>query len=232
MTFPPQKTFRIISPKDLFLSREQKENFFLIQDYLKGIQSFLEPQIRLEQYSLPDDLIAFILTLVSKDLSNKRIIDFGCGTGRFTLPIAKFFAQRVIGVDIDYESVKYINYWKKRQNLSVDLIITPIEFLEPEKWKNLFDMTVMNPPFGTKRRRLDTVFLKKALSGSETVISIHKSNLLTRKLLSSIGDEYGKVNEILVTISFSIPPIFRSHRKKAHFVTIDLYKFASKSPKR
>ncbi len=223
MTSPT--TFHLIEPKNFLLTNDKQILFTQLLTYVKEIQSFSEPQIFREQYSLPNDLIAFILTLISEDLLNKNVIDFGCGTGRLTIPISKFFAARVLGVDIDYKSVKSINIWKEKEKLLIDLLITPIEFLELDNWSKMFDITVMNPPFGTKRRRIDVIFLEKALIGSKTVISIHKSNNSTRKLLKSIGNEYGKENEILATISFPIPALFPYHRKTKHFVTVDLLKF-------
>ncbi len=81
--------------------------------------------------------------------------------------------------------------------------------------------------FGTKRRKIDLVFLEQALKYSNTVISIHKSNSRTRKLIKKIGNKYGKEMIIFATVEFSIYPSLKFHRKKEYFVCIDIIRLGN-----
>jgi len=190
--------------------------------FVDKIKSFPAPKTQLEQYSLPSDLIAFILLLVQKDLKDKNVVDLGCGTGRFLFPISKFFANRTLGVDVDLNVIFFLLQQRPLLSKTIDLLVTPIEFLEPYLWGKRYHVTVMNPPFGTKRRRIDLVFLKQALKYSQIVISLHKSNESTRKLIKQLGQTHNKKMDKLATVSFPIFPHMKFHRKNKHFVSIDI----------
>jgi putative methylase len=218
----PKPSYRLIKPQKILLSSRELDLYNEIASFVDKIDGFISPKVHLEQYSLPSDLIALILILSSKDLIGNNIVDLGCGTGRFTLPIKKFFANKVLGVDIDLNAVKYLIESQKWSNLELDLLITAIEFLEPEKWKSKYYNTITNPPFGTKRRKLDIVFLKQALKYSQTVLSIHKSNSRTRGLIKNLGNQYNKELTILATVEFSLPPSLQFHRKREYFICVDV----------
>jgi len=171
-------------------------------------------------------VIALILILAAADLKGKNVVDLGCGTGRITLPIQKFYSKRILGVDIDLDAINVLIQLKKLKKLAIDILITPVEFFEPFQWDKKFQTTFMNPPFGTKRRGLDILFLKQALKYSQTTISLHKSNMRTRKLISNLGKQFGKKLELLATIDLPLPPSYRFHRKKQHFVCVDVIRLA------
>jgi putative methylase len=215
-------TFNLIFPKKINWTSDQIELYRKIISFVNKLISFRSPKIRLEQYSLPSDMIALILLLVAEDLEGKNVVDLGCGTGRMTLPIQNFFSNRILGVDVDPDAIEILIHLLKKYNLKIDLLISSVEFLESFNWGNKFQTTLMNPPFGTKRRKLDLVFLRQALTFSQTVISIHKSNPKTKKLITRLGKQYGKNLRILATISFPVFPSFHFHHKNKHFVQVDL----------
>ena len=193
----------------------------------RKIDSFANPKISLEQYSLPNDLIAFLLILTQKDLYHKKVVDFGCGTGRFSLPIKKFFCDRVLGVDSDPTVINQLQATMKSLGMRIDILNSFIEFLEPSNWSSIFETTIMNPPFGTQRRGIDQVFLKKALEFSDTVLSIHKSNQESRKIWKRNASLYSKEMEVLATIDFPLEKTFFFHRDEKRDVKIDLIRFFS-----
>ncbi len=221
----PPTNFRLLSPQSFNWTQDDIFLYNQIIDYVNTINSFIKGKIELEQYTLPAQLIAFILVYVKKDLRDQRIVEFGSGTGRFSLPILKFFSPHLLCVDVDSEAMFNLRKLLKARNLSAKLVIAAIEFLETYSWKDSFEVTIMNPPFGTKRRGIDIVFLEKALNFSNKVISVHKSNQKSRKLINRIGRSYNKSCEILATLEFPIPPIFTFHRKRNHKVFLDIYRF-------
>jgi predicted RNA methylase len=155
-------------------------------------------------------------------LLKKSVVDLGCGTGRFTLPIAKFFANFVLGVDSDFSVIDQLKTLKDQHKLNVNLLNTSIEFLEPFQWSKSFQTAIMNPPFGTRRRGIDQVFLKKALAFSQVVLSIHKTSSKSREIWNRLAEIYLKKAEVLATFEFPILKTFQFHRKEQHYVMIDL----------
>ncbi|MFX0185754.1 MAG: METTL5 family protein [Candidatus Hodarchaeota archaeon] len=219
-------TYNLIFPKNLSWTSDQIELYQKIISFVDKLNSFHSPKIHLEQYSLPSDLIALILILVAEDLEGKNVVDLGCGTGRMTLPIQKFFSNRILGVEIDPDAIEILMHLIKTHNLKIDLLISSVEFLESFNWGKEFQTTLMNPPFGTKRRKLDLVFLKQALTFSQTVISIHKSNPATKKLITKLGKQYRRQLRIIATVIFPVFPSFPFHHKNKHFVQVDLIRLA------
>ncbi len=226
MSAIPKSSYRIITPVNFSWSLKQIELYRKIIAFVKQIDSFRSPKVLLEQYSLPAQLIAFILVCVEKDLMNQRIVEFGSGTGRISLPLLKFFSAHLLCVDIDSETMHGLKRLLKSEKLDAELLLSAIEFLETYSWKDSYEVTIMNPPFGTKRRGIDIVFLEKALIFSKKVISIHKSNRESRRLIDRISRNYNKSCEILATLEFPIPPLYVFHKKKSHYVDVDVYRIS------
>ncbi|MFW9856738.1 MAG: METTL5 family protein [Candidatus Thorarchaeota archaeon] len=214
--------YEVVFPRRITLGPAMIELYLQITKFIDQIVGFQDPKVFLEQYSLPSDLIAFILILAAEDLTGKNVVELGCGTGRFTLPIQKFFAARTLGVDVDWEGVLTLAQQREHLTLDIELLVTAIEFLEPELWGNWFQTTIMNPPFGTKRRKIDLVFLEQALQYSQTIISLHKANRPTRRLIEKLSSEYGKRVERLATVNFILAPQFQFHRKTQYRVLVDV----------
>ena len=225
LPFHSNERFKIHDLKGVDLSENDIDLFYEIKDFIKIIPTFETPKVFLEQYSLPSDLISLILVISKNDLIDKNVVDLGCGTGRFTIPIAKFFANRVFGVDSDLKTMNQIHKIVKKYDHNVDLLNTSIEFIETFNWNILFQTTIMNPPFGTKRRGIDQVFLRKALNYSDVVISIHKTSKKSRTLWKRIAKSYEKHIEILLTIDFPIERSFHFHQKESHNVKVDIIRF-------
>ncbi|UCG90634.1 MAG: methyltransferase [Candidatus Heimdallarchaeota archaeon] len=222
--FPTE--FRLISPQGINWTRDEFYLYNQILDYVNTINSFHKGKIKLEQYTLPAQLIAFILVYVEKDLKNQKIVEFGSGTGRISLPLLKFFSAHLLCVDVDSETMHGLKKRLKAEKLEAELLLSAIEFLETYSWKDSFKVTIMNPPFGTRRRGIDIVFLEKALIFSKKVISIHKSNQESRKLIDRISRNYNKSCEILMTLEFPILPLYAFHKKKRHYVCVDVYRIS------
>ncbi len=224
--FPKNLQFKLIYPQNLSFSKRDYLFFNRIKTFVEQIETFKSPKILSEQYSLPSDLISFILVLSKTDLTDRNITDLGCGTGRFTLPISKFFQGRVIGVDNDFSAIEHLRVNMKKLHLHVDLLTSAIEFVEATNWKKIFQTTIMNPPFGTQRKGIDQVFLRKALTYSEVVLSLHKTSDKSRNLWKRIASSYRKRSEILATVEFPLQRTFKFHTRNQHNVKVDLIRFS------
>jgi len=225
MRFPLKTSFKIHNSLNFDFSDKDVKLFIEISNFVKKIDTFVNPKINLEQYSLPNDLIAFILILAQNDLYRRNIVDFGCGTGRFSLPISKYFSNRVLGVDSDPHVINQLQVSIKSLKTRIEILNSFIEFLEPSNWSSIFQTTIMNPPFGTQRRGIDQVFLRKALKFSEVVLSIHKANTESRRVWERIARLHSKKLEILATVDFSLEKTFFFHRNEKHKVKVDIIRF-------
>lgn len=56
-------------------------------------------------YSVVRTSLAYVESLLARECAGKRVLDFGCGDGRFSIQLARHAAS-VIGVDISPESVR------------------------------------------------------------------------------------------------------------------------------
>ena len=73
----PKPSYRLIKPKKILLSSRELNLYNKIVSFVNKIDGFVSPRVHLEQYSLPSDLIAFILILSTKDLIGKNVVDLG-----------------------------------------------------------------------------------------------------------------------------------------------------------
>lgn len=224
---------KIVSDCTILYKRENKWTNDLLDLYnrinrlVNQLDSFNVQNISLEQYTLPDSLISFILTEISDELKNKTIIELGSGTGRFSIPIGQFFAKNLLCIDINYNLIEDLKLRMNTYNLTIDYLVSSVDFLEFNEKSSEFDIAIMNPPFGTKRRGIDMVFVEKAFSFSKCVISMHKSNLKSKKLINILAKENSFSMEVIATVEFQLPKTAAFHKKNIHKVLIDIYKFSA-----
>jgi len=179
------------------------------------------PKVWLEQYTIPSRTAAEMLAIASNvrgDITNKSVIDLGCGTGRLAIGARLLGANEVTAVDIDPISVQIARENAKSLQIrnSISWVNSDIEAI-----RGSFDTVLMNPPFGTKSEHADRKFLLKALSIADVTYSLHKRS--TRLyLLKLIKKNFGSV-EALYEIELSIPRIYNFHRRRNYNVEVDLY---------
>jgi hypothetical protein len=83
----------------------------------------------------------------------------------------------------------------------------------------------MNPPFGTRNKGVDVLFLEKALElRPKAIYSLHKTS--TRKfLIKKAEQEWGLEAKVLAELKFEIPQIHKFHKKKSVDVEVDFIRF-------
>lgn len=198
---------------------EQKISFSSLLTDLNQISDFKNPKFQLEQYQTPNDSLKHYFNLFPS--SNADIIlDLGIGTGKLSFLASKLGATNVIGIDSDRDALQSIN-----QDLfaKLTLICSAIEFFPFNRFSNKIDGVIMNPPFGTKRKYVDLLFLKKALSLGGWVLSLHKNNVKSNKKLQQIckDNQYQISNE--VNFALDLPNSYEFHEKLVHKVDVILY---------
>jgi putative methylase len=183
------------------------------------------PRIRLEQYTTPAAIAADILFLaafVYRDIVNKTVADLGTGTGRLAIGAARLGASQITAIDIDPVAIEVARENAKRAMADVNWIVGNLEGIGGE-----FDTVIMNPPFGTKRRHNDKVFLAKAIQIGRIVYSIHKS--ATRDHITHYLKRHGCKVRAIHEYTLEIPMMFEHHRKRKHSVEVDCYRIETRA---
>ncbi len=187
---------------------------------LEDIPQHPAPKIEYEQYTSPVHLVSRMLWIAEMkyhDISGKKVVDLGAGTGRLGIGAILLGAEEALLIDIDDSAllVAKNSLRKLRIDNRSHLVVADIRKLElPE----IFDTVVQNPPFGVHIKGMDIIFLNKALEIAKTVYSVHKStsvnyviNYLSKRNLFA---------EILFEEEIILPPTYNFHRKLGHKVDV------------
>ncbi len=190
---------------------------------LENVKQFSNPKINLEQYITDSSIVAELVWLayMRGEIENSKVIDLGCGTGRFTIASALLGAGLVVCVDIDIDAIL-----DSKRNITdfniysiVDLVVADARLLPFRN--HVFDVAFQNPPFGIQSRRgMDIEFLRAAIMVSRRVYTIHKVETLdyvTRRI-----SELGRRALVVGRRVINIPMIYRHHRKRVHKVGVVL----------
>ncbi|CAF0851798.1 unnamed protein product [Brachionus calyciflorus] len=202
-----------------------------LESHLQEIETFTDPKLYLEQYITTPHLasqIAFNIDKIYDDIHSKNLCEFGIGTGMLTIACSFFEPSYSLGVDIDTDALaicqKNLDYFELEN--PVDLIQADVKQLllkkeNYEKFSNLFDTCVMNPPFGTKNQRIETEekqlgidiqFLKIASEFcSNSVYSLHKS--VTREYIKIKAKQWNMKMEVVSELKYNIPKVDSRNKK-------------------
>ena len=209
--------------------------------FLSRVAPQPSPKVELEQYTISEHIAAnmlYIAAYSNGDILGKKVLDLGCGTGRFALGAAFLGAGQVVGIDIDRSAVETASENSKVSNLksNVQWILGDIGSITGQ-----FDTVLQNPPFGVQRREADRPFLVKALEVGSSVYSLHShpevDDRLIKRLKSSEGfltlqaapflerlvEKNNGYVESVYAMLMTIPRLFDFHKKIKHDFVVDLY---------
>lgn len=167
----------------------------------------------------------FTATYVYDDVRDKLVADLGCGTGRLGIGAIMLGSIGLVGVDIDPTalSVAVENARDAGVEDSCHWIAGEISSIH-----TAFDTVIMNPPFGTRNRHLDVIFLSEAMRLAGTVYSLHKSS--TRRFMTDFIKRHGGDISTLIQLEVDIPQMFSFHERAHRSVTVDLYRIVRSAP--
>lgn len=177
---------------------------------LQQVPVFQNPKPDLEQYLTPAPIAADILfiALGFDDITEKKVVDLGCGTGIFAIGAAFLQAKEIIGVDVDENCIQQAESFAISHHLPVSFRVNDISNLSATA-----DTVITNPPFGAQKsnKHADRFFLKKAFTIAPVVYSLHLTHTLPfiEKLITALG---AKIT-FEKAYPFSIKAMFSFHRK-------------------
>jgi len=202
-----------------------KKDLAVVLSRLKG---FSEPSWELEQYATPSEIAAdWVWNAALKgDIGGRVILDAACGPGILGVGALLMGARKVFFVDKSKEAVDICreNYEKIKEEYELgkaEFIVGNISIFDSE-----VDVVLENPPFGTKEKHVDKLFLEKAFVVGKVVWSMHK--IVTKVFVEAIAKDYGFEITDHYKYDFPIKAVFKFHEKPVKSVDVGLWRMEKK----
>ena len=207
-----------------------KSKLAILLSQLKGFSS---PNVSAEQYMLEAEVAADILwnAYMKGDLEGRVSTDLGCGTGILGIGALLLGAKKVWFLDKSEASLEVLrqNLAEIGQKVSVDLMEkSEIIYSDVNLFNKEVDLVIMNPPFGTKVRHADRVFLAKSMEVDAKVIySVHK--LTSKRFIDAFSRDNGyKVSEIM-PYKLLLKQTMPWHKRKRHYIEVGCWRIVKNS---
>ncbi|KAI9278302.1 methyltransferase like 5 [Phascolomyces articulosus] len=201
-----------------------------LESILQDCEVFDDPKIQYEQYPTTAHLAARMLytaDTVYDDIEDKVVADFGSGCGILSIAANILGAGYSVGFDIDPDAIRIARENAEEFEVDIDFVMTDLSRDTTMFDKFHFDTIVMNPPFGTKTKGIDMVFLKKAVELAGTAVySLHKTS--TRDHIQKKAKEWGVDFEVVAEMKFDVPMMYKFHKKKSVDIAVDFLRFSKK----
>jgi len=139
-----------------------------LEIFLQSVPDFEGPKAELEQYITPATIAADLLyrAYFAGDMTGKRVMDLGCGTGILAIGSALLGAD-AHGIDVDIRAIAAAERFCAENEIKASF-----DCMDVSDVKEKFDTVVMNPPFGAQRRHADRKFMEKALEIANVIYHI------------------------------------------------------------
>ncbi len=169
--------------------------------------------VKYEQYPTPSDVAADVLWRAWQmgDVEGKVVADLGCGTGRLAYGV-ELLGGRGICLELDLELLRHAPVKEK--------VLAMIPFVPLRK----VDTVIMNPPYGTKRKKADRPFLLSAFSLAKTVYTLQPSAEGMRRVIFALARERGFECEVLARYELRLPQLYSFHSSRKRYTEVALYR--------
>jgi len=202
---------------------------------LSKLKRFESPKTKFEQYPTPSEAAATILwdAYTRGLVENKVVLDLGAGTGILGIGALILGAKKVFFVEIDPDAYQFI-----KENIAivqehVDCELGVWEIIEQDLVADstsvlpFVDLAVLNPPFGTKQKHVDVLFLTKAIAHAPQVYAFHKS--VTKEYVLTQVEKNGARLVQEFPFSFDLPKTMDQHVKKSYKTAVSCFHLSKSS---
>ncbi len=185
---------------------------------LSKLKVFDSAKVKLEQYPTDSEVAADVLwnAFMQGDIGNKIIADLGAGTGVLGIGALILGAKKVYFVEKDKDVIKLL-----KENLQ-DIDNYEIINSDISEFNKKVDVVIQNPPFGTKEKHADKLFLEKAFSISDVVYSFHKT--VTKNFVRAVADDFNfKIKEEIL-FAFPLKAAMKYHKKRIERIEVSCFR--------
>ena len=200
---------------------------------LSRLRKYDKASVKLEQYTTDSEIASDVLwqAYMHRDIDDKTIADLGSGTGILGIGCLILGAKKVYFVDNDENSLKiaksnleYVKSCIKSEDSKEKAIKGEAVFIckDISDFNEKVDTVIQNPPFGTKQKHADKMFLEKAFSITKIIYSFHK--LETERFVNKISEDYGFEITHLWKFDFPIKATYSFHRKKIQRIKVGCWR--------
>lgn len=197
---------------------------------LTQVAAFEQPKWQLEQYPTSAHIAAQLVHAAAVqfgDIEDRTVIDLGVGCGVLSCGALLLGAAHVLGLDIDPDALEQAQQNSDELELELDLLHIDVSSLLTIPHRFQADTVIMNPPFGTKNKGIDLVFLQVASQMATTAIySLHKTS--TRAHVLAKAKEWGFDGQVVAQLRWDIPAMYKFHKLKSVDIDVDFIRFVKR----
>lgn len=216
---------------------KQGESEFIMKNMTKSglgivlsrLKDFEKHDLMLEQYSTPPEIASDVLwnAYMNGDIDGKIIIDAACGPGYLGIGALLLGAKKVFFFDKSEDAIAILKENIKFIDDKYDFCIgerSKIIMKDIKDADEKADVVLQNPPFGTKEKHADKLFLEKAFSNANLVYTFHKTS--TKKFVEAIAKDFGFSITHSWRYDFAIKAIHKFHEKRRHIIDVCVFRLA------
>ena len=193
---------------------------------LSRLKGFEEPNVRQEQYATDSEVAGHMLwnAYMLGDIEGKVVADLGCGTGILGIGAILLGAKKVLFIDMDKKALESAksNLLQVESESSIGKLGEFIcQGISEAKVKA--ETVIQNPPFGTKIKHNDAVFLEKALEIAPVVYSLHKSE--SKAFLEGFSAKNNAKITHIWDFKFPLKATMKFHRRQIRRIDVSCFRF-------
>lgn len=190
---------------------------------LSKLEVFGASDVSLEQYSTDAEVAAESLwtAYMNKDIEGKTIADLGAGTGILGIAALELGAEFVYFVEIDEKAIQMLkNNLKEYEKSRYKIVNNDIDVFNQK-----VDTVIMNPPFGTKEKYADRMFLLKAYIIAKRIYTFHKTT--TAQFIERFSIANGFRLKQKIDFAFPLKMTQEFHKSRIKRIEASLFLLAS-----
>jgi len=191
---------------------------------LSKLKGFEKASFLLEQYATPSHIAADWIwwMAMNREVAGKIFLDAASGPGILGIGLLLLGAEKVYFVDKDHKIMQtcVANYNKVKEEYEIgeaEFLVNDITLFDQE-----VDIVVQNPPFGTKEKHIDKVFLETAFQVAPVIYSMHKYS--TKGFVEAISRDHNFKITHHWRYDFPIKAAFEYHKKPVKKVDVGLWR--------